>query len=138
MKHIKLFETFADEYLVPWWERDEESKGKMWKVPLKMPDFLVILKKLGMDEEQLKKWKHMHSLKTFIKDWNNKIHDSIKYVIVQKSEKDYFTWSMCDRWFRNEDNASYKYMGELEATPEEIQEYWDEIDMKNQANKYNI
>lgn len=136
MKYIKEYmNKFEDEYYYPW-RKDEDNRGEMWKVSLKPPDFEICLKKIGMPEDKIPFWIKL-SEDTMKKDLNRKFVD-YSHVIVQKLKKGGFTWSRCDEWFRGEDNASFKYKGELNATEEEIRDYWYQIELEKDTNKYNL
>ena len=127
-------------YIKEYWDY-YEPKGKKWKLPLKMPDFIICLKKIGMDDHTLETWVRLHGLKSFqkIEIGSNKKDPDITHIIIEKSEKDKFTWSPISSYInQEEDNFSFKYMGELIATPEDIKEYYDEIEMKKDADNYNL
>ena len=114
----------------------EKNRGEMWKIPLKQPDFEICIKKIGMPEDKIRFWVRL-SKDTMRKDINGKI-TGYKYVIVEKSKKGSFTWSRYDTWFREDDNASFKYMGELKATEEEIKDHYYQIELKKDIEKYNL
>ena len=120
MKHIK-------EYY------DYDVYGKKWKVSLKDPNFFICLRKAGMTEEKIDYWKVLYKTKTFWKHYN----ENAEYIILQQSPKGYFTWSALEP-FSLQDDASYDYMGELKATPKEIEEWIEEQEAKEPAKKYNL
>lgn len=117
MKYIKLFERF--------------KKCQIWVVPLKMPDFIISLKKIGMDNEQIKNWMNFHKRDVFT--------DYRKYpdreTITIRKEENRFTWY----WYPSTEGDEYTdFMGKLECTTEEIQDYYYQIELENDAKKYNL
>lgn len=138
---ITIFEKFEDWYYdyQPYeWEKLNDDRGQMWKIPLKKPDFYICLDKVEMPKDQQTFWKRSLDNGMFVKDINRKIDDSITHMILQRSFTGYFTWSRCDKYWTDGDNASYRYMGEMKVTPEEIDEYNYQIEMEKDAKKYNL
>jgi hypothetical protein len=113
---------------------DYNAYGKKWKLSLKEPDFFVCLKKVGMPEDKILYWKALYKFGTF---WNYLKGKHVEYIILQQSPKNYFTWSSFQP-YSLQDDASYEYMGELKATPEEIEEWIEEEEAKEMAKKYNL
>ena len=122
MKYIKEY-NFWDNY------------GKKWKVPLKEPDFFICLHNAGINDEELKRWKHLYNMNIFHK--TNSIEKKPKYIILNKWASGHFTWSELET-YSLQDNANFKYMGELEATPNEIKQWYEDIEMKKDMEKYNL
>jgi hypothetical protein len=143
MKHIKKYKI---EDFVKGWEPYEKPKGKKWKIPIKLPDFYICLKKAGMPDEQFKQWKNLHRSGLFSRNEKSRMPDpSIEYIILETSvprenyPNGYFTWSVLDKWYnQEEDNASFKYMGELKASDEEIKDWIDMEEAEKAAIKYNL
>jgi len=118
MKYIKLFERFG-------------RKSQIWVVPLKIPDFIISLKKIGMDDKKINDWMRLHK--------NDVFTDHRKYpdrkTITIKKEGGGYTWY----WYPSTEGDEYTdFMGKLEYTPEEIQDYYDEIELEKDANRYNV
>lgn len=117
---------------------EHDERGEMWLVSLHQPEFYISLKKLGMSDEKFEIWKNLYNKKVFQKDINYNPNIGVAHIVVEKSKKGTFTWSVANEWFNKESNASFKYMGLIVVSPEEIQEYYDEIEMRDNANKYNL
>ena len=119
-------------YIKEYSEYDE--RGSKWKIPLKEPDFFICLRKVKMSEEIFERWKNLYRHKIFLKD-NYSLDKN--YIILQQSPTGYFTWSPYELYSTRND-YSYKYKGELKATPEEIQDWNEEQEAKEIAKKYNL
>jgi hypothetical protein len=115
-----------------------DERGEMWLVPLHQPEFYICLRKLGMSDEKFEVWKNLYNKKVFQKDINYNPNIGVDHIVVEKSKKGTFTWSVANQWFNKEDNASFKYMGLMVVSSEEVKEYYDDIEMRDNANKYNL
>lgn len=142
MKHIETYEKYDNEYWdwedYPKYWKEEDNRGEMWKLPLKKPDFYICLNKVEMPEDQQNFWKRSLDDGMYQKDIHRNFHPEIKYMILQRSNTGYFTWSRCDKFFHDESNASFIYKGEMKVTDEEVKEYYYQIELKKDANKYNL
>jgi hypothetical protein len=119
--NFKLFEGFPD----------KNNKAKIWLVPLKMPDFVISLKKIGMPDQDIKHWLSLYKNQVFTD--HGKYPD--RETITIKKEGGGFTWY----WYPSTGGDEYTdFMGKLEYTPKEIQEYEDEIRFKQDTKKYNL
>jgi hypothetical protein len=127
MKYIKLFEQsskFVENKIF-------EKKCKIWVVPLKMPDFIISLKKIGIDDKNINDWMRLYK--------NNVFTEYGKYpdreTITIKKEGNGFTWY----WYPSTEGNEYTdFMGKLEYTPEEIQDYYYQIELEKAVKKYNL
>jgi hypothetical protein len=106
----------------------EKKERQIWNVPLKMPDFIISLKKIGMNEKEVDKWMRLHRNKVFN-------HITNKERITIQYHDGHFTWYS---YPSEEGNEYTDFMGKLEYTPEEIQEYYDDIKLKEDQKKYNL
>lgn len=139
MKYLKRFEgRWSDDWNRFYDDWEEDDRGEMWKIPLKKPDFYICLNKVEMPNDQQNFWKRSLDAGMYITDMNRKIDSNIKYMILQRSNTGYFTWSRCDKWFDEKDNASYIYKGEMKVTHDEIEDYNYQIELNADANKYNL
>jgi hypothetical protein len=108
-----------------------ESKYQIWVIPLKMPDFIISLKKIGMNDKMINDWMRLYK--------NDVFTDHGKYpdrkTITIRKEGNVYTWY----WYPSTDGDEYtKFMGKLEYTPEEIQDYYYQIELEKDVNRYNI
>jgi len=133
MKHLKYFENSN-------WNKMYNVKPQKWVISLKMPYFIISLKKIGVTD--ITRWMNLYNNKVFT-DYNKyPDRETItmckeKYISDDNKTKYSFTWSWCPVTKKDE-HGYFKFMGKLECTPEEIKQYNDEIEMERQSIKYNI
>jgi hypothetical protein len=108
-----------------------ENIRHAWVVPLKMPDFLMSLKKIGMDDKEIDNWMRLHKNGVFIE------YGSYPYreTITIDKENDGYTWFWCPITDSDENRI---FMGRIEFTKKDIQDYYDEIEFQKGINKFNI
>lgn len=140
MKYIKTFEANLSDDI----DRSQpeyylrrfkifESKRINWVVPLKMPDFIICLKKIGMNDKDINRWVRLYKNDVFTEDGRYPDRETI--TIDKDLEYNSYTWF----WYPITKSDEYHdFRGKLECTPEEIQEYYDEIEMRNNIKKYNL
>lgn len=119
MKYIKKFEN--------------NVSYQHWIISLKMPDFLLSLKKIGFLEKDIIYWLNLFKNDTFTE--GRKYPDRKTITISKNKNIGGFTWY----WYpkRESDHLS-EFMGEIVITPEEIQEYFNDIEIKKNVQKYNL
>ena len=107
------------------------KKDKVWVVPLKMPDFIISLQKIGMNDKEIDRWTHLHNVDVFTNNDNN------PETITIKKDCDHggFTWYP---YPTSKSNSYMDFMGKLKITPEEIENYYNNIKIKEDSKKYNI
>ena len=107
-------------YLMKLEELWNEKNEIYWKIQTTLPNMEIALNKIGMDKED-------------IEDWLNKTlrnrYVNHQYIFLFKD-----IYSNAWQWSELDYNSTAKYMGEIEITPEEIDEY----NMKQSAKKYNL
>jgi len=109
----------------------EEKECQIWVVPLEIPCFYISLKKIGMSSSEIAGWLRLHKIGVFT-DYG-KYPD--KETITIKKRKNGFTWYGHPS---TEGNEYTDFMGRLECTTEEIQNYYDEIEFQKNVKKYNL
>lgn len=112
----------------------EEKRNKIWIVPLKMPDFIIGLKKIGIPEKDINDWMNLYNKGVFT---NYGKYPDRKSITIDKDNrvKDSYTWY----WYPSTEGNEYiEFGGKLEITPKEIQNYYYEIEFKQNINKYNL
>ena len=132
MKYLKTFEDTLEDKA--YGKKMDQQRDQVWVVPLKMPDFLLSLHKIGMNDKNIGHWMHLHKIGVFT-DYN-KFPDK-KTITIQKHNeyKDSYTWYR----YPSTESDEYKiFMGKLESTPKEIQDYYDDIELKKDVKKYNL
>jgi hypothetical protein len=133
MKHLKYFENTN-------WNKMYDVKPQKWVISLKMPDFIISLKKIGVTD--IERWTNLYRNKVFTDYGKYPDREVItmnkeKYKSDDNRTKYSFTWSYYPVT-KDDENEYFKFMGKLECTPEEIKQYNDEMEMERQSNKYNI
>jgi len=104
-----------------------------FRIPMALPDFYVACEKIGMNEEQILKWKRLRSFNTLFKvPWNSEnIVPDVKYIIITKDKennKTSFTWTSYD-------DADDNCLDIINVTEEDL-DFWD---LKhNVSKKYNL
>lgn len=117
MKHLKIYENY---------------EVQVWVVPLKMPDFIICLNKIGVKD--IDRWVQLHRYNVFT---DGKKYPTRKTITMRKDigRGNGFTWHE----YPTSKSSDYtQFMGKLECTPEEIQEYYDNIEMEKRSKKYNL
>ena len=124
MKYIKKFERSYIKHV--------------WVVPIKMPDFEIALWKIGMNDEDIIKWKHLNKVEVFTdhgKYPNNETITMSKDVEDDVGDYNVFTWYS----YPTSESSEYTiFMGKIEITQKDIQDYDDYLEMKKNASKYNL
>ena len=117
MKYIKTYEKY------------EKPKNTYWKIRTDIPYFEISLDRIGMVEDEETTYIRMRNEKHLI---NKKyIYIGLNYDInTTGTIGSEFYWANDTNPFVND----YEYDGEIEITPEEIEEWH----LKNDANKYNL
>lgn len=111
----------------------EEKQYKIWVVPLKMPDFLISLKRIGFSEKKIKDWMRLYDRKVFTDYEQYPNRETI--TIRKESGHDGYTWY----WYPSTEGDEYtEFMGKLEITPKELQDYYDKIEMEKDIKKFNL
>jgi len=129
---FKIFESNIN------WYKMYNVKTQKWVIPLKMPDFIISLKKIGVTD--IERWTNLYHNKVFTDYGKYPNRKTItmckeKYISDNVEEKDSFTWN----WVPiSHGNEYFTFMGKIECTPEEIKEYNDEIEAKENSIKYNL
>jgi len=103
---------------------EDSDKKLLWNMPVKMPDFYISLKKIGMPEIIIKDWIRLRKNKVFTARDNFTDLETITIVKHPEYENSY-------TWYPYPTSESYDnniFMGKLVCTPEEIQDYYDEIE----------
>jgi len=129
MKYLKTFEDTLEDV-----KKMVQQRDQVWIVSLKMPDFLLSLHKIGMNDKNIRDWMHLHKIGVFT-DYNN--FPDRKTITIKKHNEyeDSYTWY----WYPSTESDEYKiFMGKLESTPKEIQDYYNDIELKKDAKKYNL
>lgn len=109
----------------------EEKKSQIWVIPLKLPDFIISLEKIGMVEKDISRWMHLHKIEVFTD--NGRYPD--RETITMSKENGNYTWY----WYPSTKGDEYtKFMGRLKITSEEIQNYYDKIEFQKDVEKYNV
>jgi hypothetical protein len=108
----------------------EEKEYQFWKIPLKLPDFLICLKKAGMPDERYEHFKHLHKNNVFFKKrWYDSEYDkSVTHIILVRHPDGAFTW----------DDAYESNVPKMKITQEDIQDWKDMEAAKLAAKKYNL
>jgi hypothetical protein len=112
--------------------------NNVWVVSIKMPDFEVSLWKIGMNDEDIKHWVHLNKVGVFT-DYGK--YPNVKTITMSKNVE-YDVWRKNSfTWYPYPTSESSKYtifMGKIEITPKDIQDYNDYLEIKDDAKKYNI
>jgi len=117
------------------------GKTQEWVIPLKMPDFIIALRKIGVSD--IDRWVNLYRNKVFT-DYGK--YPDRETITISKERykssddnkvKDGFTWSWCPVT-KDDENEYWTFMGKIEFTQEEIKEYNDEIERLKNIEKYNI
>ena len=135
MKHIKTFEDMN-------WNKMNNVKTQRWVISLKMPDFIISLRKIGLTDTDIERWVNLYNNKVFTDRDKYPDRETItmckeKYISDDNKTKYSFTWS----WYpvtKEDEKGYFTFMGKIECTPEEIQAYNDEIEAKENTIKYNL
>lgn len=110
----------------------------VWIVPIKMPDFEIALWKIGMNEKDIMRWIGLNKLDVFTDHGKYPNRETItmsKDSEYNVSDSNVFTWY----WFPTSESSEYYiFMGKIEITTNDIQEYKNYLEMKKNAKKYNI
>jgi len=113
---------------------EDSDKKLVWNIPVKMPDFYISLKKIGMPDKQIIDWIRLRKNKVFSTKDTNTNFETIS-LVKHPEHEDSYTWY----WYPTSESNEYNiFMGKLECTPEEIQEYYDDIEFKKNTTKFNI
>lgn len=113
---------------------EDSDKKLVWNIPVKMPDFYISLKKIGMPDKQIIDWIRLRKNKVFSTKDTNTNFETIS-LVKDSEQEDSYTWY----WYPTSESNEYNiFMGKLECTPEEIQEYYDDIEFKKNTTKFNI
>ena len=100
MKHINSYENNVS-----------DKSNYYWKTTLKIPNFIISLRKIGVPEDKIKEYDQLfidEDFEIFILNLYNK-----------KTNKCYWTYTKNSGFF----DLSYKYMGEIEINEYEIDSY---------------
>jgi hypothetical protein len=111
-----------------------EHKNEIWVIPLKMPDFIISLKKIGFTPDKIDHWVKLYNKDVFreYSKYSDRETITIRHEIGTTNG---YTW----HWYPSTEGDDWnKFMGKLEITPDEIQEYYDKIEMEKAIKKYNI
>lgn len=109
------------------------EKCQIWVIPLKMPDFIISLKKIGMNKNEIDNWIRLHKNKVFTEKDE---YPSIATITIKKQNGG-FTWFWYPSTKEDEDEYT-EFMGKLEIEPKEIQNYYDEIEFQKNIKQYNL
>jgi len=113
---------------------EDYDKKLVWNIPVKMPDFYLSLKKIGMSDRVIKDWLRLRQNKVFSTKDTNTNFETIS-LVKDSEQEDSYTWY----WYPTSESDEYTiYMGKLECTPEEIHKYYDDIEFKKNITKFNI
>jgi hypothetical protein len=115
-------------------------KPQKWVIPLKMPDFIISLKKIGVTD--IDRWVQLHRNKVFTDHGEYPDRETItmrkeRFKSDNNKEKDGFTWDWCPVT-KDDENEYWTFMGKIECTPEEIKDYYDNIEISKNIDKYNL
>jgi hypothetical protein len=130
---ITNFKLFEDN-----WNKMYNVKPQKWVISLNMPDFIISLKKIGVTD--INKWINLYHNKVFTDYGEYPDRETItirkeRYKSDDNIEEDSFTWY----WYPASKSDEYTdFMGKIECTPEEIKNYYDEIEINKNINKYNL
>jgi len=133
---ITNFKIFENED----WNRMYNVKGQKWVISLKMPDFIISLKKIRMND--IDRWSNLYRNKVFTEYGKYPNRETItiskeRYKSNYNNEKDGFTWGWCPVT-KDDENDRWTFMGKIECTPEEIKDYYDNIEINKNIDKYNL
>jgi len=124
MKYIKKFE--------------KSNIKNVWVIPIKMPDFEISLRKIGMNDIDIVRWLQ-HNRNNIFTDRGK--FPNIKTISINKSVDDNVNDYNVFTWFPAEITKSseyYIFMGKIEITSEEIKEYYDKIEIEKNLKKFNL
>jgi hypothetical protein len=126
MKYIKLFEDQPAQ---------KAFDKKYWLVKTAKPYFEISLRKIGMPEREIERFKSRVKDNGYISKYSNMYITSVSYYNSDGAIKQ--IWQL--QFFKANYKAQlerdfYEFKGKVNITPDEIEEW----NMKNIANKYNL
>lgn len=116
------------------------NKKQIFIIPLEMPCFKICLEKLGMSKKEIERWMNNYKNKVLTEFTDYGQYPLRKTITISRekyiSRIDYsYTWY----WYPGGQNNEYQeFMGKLDCTPEEIEEYLDNIEREENIKKYNL